>query len=173
MSLLVLGNIVCFIGSLFMFAGGILKKKNTIITVQCFQFGILAVGNLLLGGISGFVSDILSLVRNLVCIKREYTQTLKIIFIALQVILTAIFNNLGLVGWLPTLAACIFTWCLDTKNVVLLKALIILAQLMWAIFDLSIRNYSTLAFDVATVVSNLVGIYRVLRGKQSGEPGTV
>lgn len=141
---------------------GLIKQKNKILWTQTIQFAVLGAGNLILGGISGAIADFISVIRNLISLKREFTLPFKIIFIGLQIVLTAIFNNAGFIGWLPTLAACIFTWCLDTKNEILLKVLIIFAQLMWAIYDLQIKNYTTLIFDIMTCVSNTIGIFIIL-----------
>ena len=162
MNLLLAGNLVCLAGSVLMVAIGLIKEKKKILEAQCLQFGIFTVGNLMLGGVSGAISDGISIFRNLVCLRREYTPALKLLFIALQLGLTAVFNNLGLIGWLPVIAACIYTWCMDRVSEVPLKALIIATQLMWATYDLNIQNYTTLAFDLMTVLSNLIGILVLL-----------
>ncbi len=169
MSMLLLGNAVCMCGSIIMVAIGLVKSKKKILLWQCLQFGLLSVGNLLLGGISGCIADAICVVRNLVSLRREFTTPFKLLFIGLQILLTVLFNDMGLIGWLPVLAACIFTWCLDTQNEVLLKLLIILAQIMWAIYDLAIQNYATIVFDVLTVASNLAGICRILAGRRTKE----
>lgn len=166
MNRLLLGNIVCFAGSIIMVAVGFIKSKNKILLAQNVQYAIMGTGNLILGGVSGAIADYLSIIRNFISIKIEFKWYFKIIFIAAQVILTALFNDAGIFGWLPTIAACIFTWCLDTKNEILLKCLIILAQIMWGIYDFSIKNYSTLAFDIATIISNIVGIFLVRKNNK-------
>jgi len=151
-----------------MVLSGVLKEKNKILWAQNVQFAIMGTGNFVLGGISGGIADYISIVRNLISLKWEFKWYFKIFFIVIQVILTAIFNDMGIIGWLPTAAACIFTWCLDTKNEILLKILIMLAQLMWAIYDLNIKNYSTMAFDIATMISNTIGIIRIIITKKTG-----
>ena len=163
---IIIGNIICLAGSAVMVAVGFLKGRKKILAGQCLQYLILGGGNLVLGGISGAIADGVSIVRNLLSLKIQFNWILKVIFIGIQVALTAIFNNAGFVGWLPTLAACIFTWCVDTKNEILLKLLIILAQVMWAVYDLYFKNFSTMAFDIATVISNLAGIFMILKAKK-------
>lgn len=161
MSQILIGNIVCMIGSIIMIFTGLIKSNRKVILVQCGQFGFLAVGNLILGGISGFISDAIGIIRNLVSLKFTLKWYVKIFFIILQIILTAIFNKAGFIGWLPTFAACIFTWCIDTKSEVLLKLLIILAQTMWGIYDISIKNYGTLFFDLMTITTSFISIIKL------------
>lgn len=150
---------------------GFIKTKKKILIAQCVQYAVMGSGNFVLGGISGGIADYICIVRNLISLKWEFNLPLKIIFIAVQIGLTAFFNEAGFIGWLPVFASCIFTWCLDTKNEILLKILIIFAQAMWAIYDISIHNYSTLIFDIATAITNIVGIIMICKGKKS-EPQT-
>lgn len=167
MNIILLGNIICFTGSVIMVLTGFVKTKKKILLTQCAQFTIMSAGNFVLGGISGGIADAICVIRNLISLKWEFTLPLKIIFIGIQIALTAVFNDAGIIGWLPVIAACIFTWCLDSKNEILLKALIILAQIMWGIYDISIHNYATLCFDVATCITNLAGIIMILKNKKN------
>ena len=45
------------------------------------------------------------------------------------------------------------------------------AQVLWAIYDISIKNYAFFVFDILTIVSNLVAIFLMVRkgGKRGGE----
>lgn len=163
MNTLLLGNFISLMGCLLMVAIGFLRKKSHILTAQCFQFGLLGLANLILGATSGFVSGVVGITRNLVFSKVKSTRFLKILFIAVQVVLSLPFVGNGLVDWLPIFAAVLFTWCIDTRSEVVLKFCIILAQFFWMLFDLYYRNYTAMAFDIFTMLSNLIGIFMVHR----------
>lgn len=152
------GNIISLIGSFVMIAIGFLKKKNQILLAQCAQFGIMGAGQAVLGGFSGVVSNIVSILRNLICVKWAFTMPFKVTFIVIQILLTAAIKPVGIIAWLPAIAACLYTWFLDLKNERLLKIVIIITQLFWIVYDFSIHNYTALAFDVFTVISNCIGI---------------
>lgn len=141
-----------------MIAIGFLKKKNHILLAQCAQCAVMGVGQSILGGFSGVVSNIVSILRNLICIKWAFTLPFKVIFIAIQIVMTALIRPAGIIGWMPAIAACLFTWFLDLKNEIMLKVVIIVTQLFWMVYDFSIQNYTALAFDVFTVISNCIGI---------------
>ena len=157
----VIGNVVSFIGAMFMIAIGFLKRKRHILVAQCFQFGIMGAGQWILGGITGVISNLVSIVRNLVCMWLPFRLPLKLTFMLIQVLMTLAVKPVGLVAWFPTVAACLYTWFLDTKKETLLKIVIIACQLLWIVYDASIQNYSALIFDVFTVFSNLVGIFMI------------
>ena len=165
MNTLILGNLISFLGCLLMVSIGFLRKKSHILTAQCFQFGLLGLANLILGATSGFISGIVGITRNLVFSKVKSTLFLKIFFIVLQIALSLPFIGNGVIDLFPILAAVLFTWCIDTRSEVVLKTYIILAQLIWLFFDLYYRNFTAMAFDAFTVLSNLIGIILVRRQK--------
>ncbi|MBE7018051.1 MAG: YgjV family protein [Ruminococcaceae bacterium] len=162
MSIVLIGNILSFAGCILMVLVGLIKDKGRILSTQCVQFALQAAANLTLGGISGFISNIVSLVRNLVYSRCKITLWLKIGFIALQLLLA--FGSLGegIVALLPITATVLFTWFLDTESGVKLKIVIISAQILWLIYDLLHLNYVAVAFDAFTMVSNVIGIFLIL-----------
>ena len=165
MNLLFLGNAISMIGCLIMVLIGFLKKKNQILIAQCVQCLFMGVGNLVLGGVSGFICNIVTIIRNLVFVRFQNTTFLKVFFILLQFVLSIGTLSAGWISWLPILAAALFTWCMDTKSAARLKLCILCTQVMWLIYDLYYRNYVASAFDVMTMVSNVIGLYMVTRKK--------
>ena len=165
MNLLVIGNAISMVGCLIMVIIGFLKKKNHILVAQCAQCMFMGVGNLVLGGISGFICNIVTILRNLVFLRFRNTNLMKISFILLQFVLSIGTLSAGWISWLPILAAALFTWCMDTQSEVRLKIVILCTQVMWLTYDLYYLNYVASAFDVMTMVSNLIGLYMVSKKK--------
>ena len=123
----------------------------------------MGAGNLILGGVSGFISNVVTIFRNLVFLKLKNTVFLKVFFILLQLVLSWSSLTAGFISWLPLIAAALFTWCMDTKSAVKLKIVILCTQVMWLAYDLYFRNYVASAFDVMTMVSNVIGLYMVCK----------
>jgi len=167
MNTVLLGNIIATIGAIIMVCIGLIRSKRNILLAQSLQFLIMGIGNLVLGGFSGFLSNMLGITRNLVCLRWNLNTPLKVLFIALQTALTLLINHEGWTAFLPVIAATAFTLVLDTENVLLVKSVIIVGQICWTIYDLSIRNYASAAFDIFTIVSNLAGIIMICRKKNS------
>ncbi len=171
--MLLLGNLITLVGCGLMVGIGLIKEKKKILAVQCVQFGFLAAGNLCLGGVTGFIANLVSLLRNLAFARGKTFRGMKWGFIALQLLLSlcTIGENAGIwYFWMPILAAAIFTWFLDTKSEIRLKVVIILTQGLWLMYDLGIRNYVAVVFDVFTMLSTAIGI-GLIRKKQRQEAG--
>jgi hypothetical protein len=165
MNPLLIGNAISMIGCLIMVAIGFLKKKSHILIAQSVQCCFMGFGNLILGGVSGFICNIVTILRNLVFVKYPVTAKLKITFIALQLFLSLGSMNLNVITWLPLLSASLFTWFLDTASAAKLKVVILCTQVMWLIYDLYYRNYVAAAFDIMTMCSNLIGFFMVRKSK--------
>ena len=163
MNLLLIGNAISMIGCLIMVLIGFLKRNNHILMAQCAQCLFMGAGNLILGGVSGFISNVVTIFRNLVFLKLKNTVFLKVFFILLQLVLSWSSLTAGFISWLPLIAAALFTWCMDTKSAVKLKKVILCTQVMWLTYDLYFRNYVASAFDVMTMVSNVIGLYMVCK----------
>lgn len=165
MNFLFIGNAVSMIGCLIMVLIGLLKQKSHILIAQSVQCLFMGAGNLILGGVSGFICNIVTIIRNLVFLKFRNTAALKIFFILLQLILSLGSLTDGFISWLPLIAAALFTWCMDTRSAAKLKICILCTQVMWLIYDLYYRNFVASAFDVMTFISNVIGLYMVCRKK--------
>ena len=83
MNIIVIGNIVAFIGAILMVLVGFIKTKRNILIAQNIQFLIMGLGNLILGGVSGFIVNIVGILRNIICLRWNLNVPLKIFFIAL------------------------------------------------------------------------------------------
>ena len=165
MNPLLIGNAISMIGCLIMVAIGFLKKKSHILIAQSVQCCFMGFGNLILGGVSGFICNIVTILRNLVFVKYPVTAKLKITFIGLQLLLSLGSMSLNVITWLPLLSASLFTWFLDTASAAKLKIVILCTQVMWLIYDLYYRNYVAATFDIMTMCSNLIGLFMVIKSK--------
>lgn len=160
MDMVLLGNIVAFIGCMIMVYIGILKTKKGILAAQCVQCVFMGAGNFILGAGPGVISNVLNIVRNLVSFRWKFGVWHKAVFCLAQVVLTAIVNEHGIIGWLPVVAGVLFTCYMD-KGEEKLKYVIIAGQVMWAVYDLVMKNYTGCFFDLLTLGTNLIGLYRV------------
>ena len=120
------------------------------------------------------MTNIVSMLRNLWTFKFKYNLAVKLVVITVQVALSLKINNMGIIGWLPVLSACTFTWFLDVKSDIGLKILICTTQIPWLIYDLYIFNYTGTVFDILSLISNSIGIMilrknAILKAKENAE----
>ena len=164
--MLLLGNIAAFVGCVIMVAIGLVKKKEHILTAQCIQFAFMGLGNLALGASAGVISNAVSIVRNLVFARVNNTIMLKVLFIAVQAMLTLLTGGTAVIEWLPVIAVVVYTWCLDIKSDVGFKMVILGTQVLWTVYDLHYRNFVAFTFDLLTMVSTVIGIIRIKKEKR-------
>lgn len=162
---LVIANIISLIGCVVMVAIGLINERKKILLTQCVQWTIMSISNLMLGGITAVISNTISIARNLYSIKKPLTMPIKLLIIAAQLSLTIAINKQGLLGWLPAIGVVTFTLFLDVKDEKILKLWMIFGQTLWAIFDISLKNYTAFAFDIFTIISTLIGIWKLLQEK--------
>lgn len=157
-STVLIANAIALVASFMMVGVGLIRDKRRILLVQSVQFVLGGTSNLLLGGVSGCISNFIGIARNLCCVKRGMSLALKIIFSVAQAALTLLFSRGGALELVPIVATCIYTFALDTKNPVFLKSVMVVAQVMWLVYDFAVRNYVASAFDVFTTCSLLISI---------------
>ncbi len=158
---IIIGNIIALIASILMVLAGFQKKKKKILFIQIIQIALSVISNLVLGGYTGAIINAVSCVRDILCYKEKIGNKEKIIIIILAVGLSFVFNNLGWIGLLPLAATVVYIIFMNTKDVVRFKILIIFSMIMWLIYDLYIKSYTSGVFDFMSVIANLIAILQI------------
>lgn len=158
---IIIGNIIALIASILMVYSGTSKQKKKILHFQTVQIGMLVISNIILGGITGAIINALSLIRNTLCYKDKLGLKEKVVITILATILTLKFNNLGYIGLLPLISTVTYIWLMNIKNVKRFKLLIIFTMLMWFIYDIVIKSYTSAIFDFINIVANIVTLFQI------------
>ena len=165
MNYILIGNIIMLASSIIMVSTGLFKTKKKILFMQCIELSLSTTGFIVLGGFTGAVANGLSIIRNVLCYKNKLGIVEKIILTILLSVLTILFNNTGLLGYLPLISAIVYLWLIDIKDIIKFKYMVIGIMSLWCIYDFTVHAYTTFAFDVATIISNIIGIYNIRRDK--------
>ncbi len=163
---IIIGNIIGFIGSMFMILGGSIKDKTKSLMAQSMQLVCLAISNLVLGSISGFIISLISAFRNVLSFFNKLNKLMIGIIIVLMIVLTVKFNTLGFIGYLPLINNIVFILCMNTKDNVKFKWLTIFYMVLWLIHNVYIKAYSTSIFNTITIITSLITIYRIKSDKE-------
>ena len=158
---IIIGNIIALIASILMVYSGMLKQKKKILHFQTVQIGMFVVSNIILGGITGAIINVLSMIRNILCYKDKLGLKEKIVITILATILTLKFNNLGYIGLLPLISTVSYVWLMNIKDVKKFKWLIVFTMLMWFIYDVVIKSYTSAIFDFMNIVANIVTLFQI------------
>ena len=118
-----------------------------------------------LGGITGATINAISMIRNIICYKEKLGTREKIIITILAVVLSLIFNNLGIIGILPVISTVTYVWLMNVKDVRKFKLLIAFTMLMWLIYDTVIKSYTSAIFDFMNLIANVITVFQIRKLK--------
>lgn len=161
MNTVLFGNIISFVSAVLLIVMGLTKTRKKILTLQLSQVSLLAVSNAILGAYTGAVSNLIALVRNILCLKVKYSLTIKLLVSAALVGLGLLTNDRGFLGLLPIAGTVLVTCSLDCEDVVKLKSAYIISQSVWIFYDLAVKNYVAAVTDTFGVAANIIGIISV------------
>ena len=158
---ILIGNIIALIGSILMVYSGTIKHKKKILYVQTIQICLFIISNLVLGGITGAIINGIGCIRNILCYHEKLGLKEKIILSLASIILSLYFNNLGIIGLLPLISTVVYIFLMNIKNVKKFKMLVIFTMIMWLVYDLFIKSYTSALFDFMTIITNMVVILKM------------
>ena len=160
---IIIANIIDFVAAIVQVGSGAIKKKSRILIVQTVQLLMQAVSMLLLGGVTGAVSNVLSCFRNFLCYKDKLNVVWKVILIVASIGFTIALNDQGLLGIIPAAVCTIYIIFMDIKDPVKFKLLVTLSFVPWAVYHFILKSYTGAIFDVATVVTNAVTLFKMVK----------
>jgi hypothetical protein len=161
MNTLILGNIIALIAASLSVVIGIIKSKKKVLFTQTIQYITYATADFILGGITGAITNLIGIFRNVLCYKEKLSKIIIAIIILISIILTLIFNNLGFIGLLPLFNNIVYTIFINVKDEFKFKILILTQMILWLIYDLTIKAYTSAIFEVITIISCIITGYQI------------
>ena len=160
---IIIANIIDFVAAIVQVGSGAIKKKSRILIVQTIQLLMQAVSMLILGGVTGAVSNVLSCFRNFLCYKDKLNLAWKIILIVASIGFTIALNDQGFLGIIPAAVCTVYIIFMDIKDPVKFKLLVTLSFVPWAVYHFILKSYTGAIFDVATVATNAVTLFKMVK----------
>lgn len=162
----IIANVIDFIAAAIQIGSGAVKKKSKILVIQIFQMLLQGISMLLLGGITGAISNVLSIFRNYLCYREKLNNYWKAAFIVASVAMTIIFNKQGLLGVIPAFVTVVYIIFMDIKDPIKFKLLVTLSFIPWMIYHFFLKSYTGAIFDAATVVTSAVTLFTMIAAKK-------
>ncbi|MCR5415394.1 MAG: YgjV family protein [Pseudobutyrivibrio sp.] len=170
MSIITIGRIFSLLACILMVIIGWLKTKKAILWTQNLQLILFSISYACLGGIAAVVSNLVSLLRNLICLKWNLNNYLKVFFIAFQAVFTFITTNNTPIDWLPFAAATMITLSLSSKNDLIIKLGCIGSTICFGLYDFNLANWPVLFFDIFSFITSIIGVFRILKAQKESAP---
>ena len=154
-------QVLSLIGYVLMVVTGYIKKEKKMLRTQDVQLVFIIAMGVLLNAFSGIIINSIQIIKNEIYLKGKLNKYTKAVIVGLGIVMTLIFNNGGIAGWLPAVNLFIFTYFLGMGGAMGIKALIFITTCGWAIYDFSITNYVGFVFDILTLISCIIGVIRL------------
>ena len=143
------------------------KTAKGVLVVQSISQLIYGIGTIVLKGYSGAVQNLVSILRNFVAIRKISSPLIEWTLVALGVALGLLFNNLGLIGYLPVVANLQYTLAVFKfkENERALKISFAICIGLFAIFNCAIFNFVGVASNLVVLGTTLVMLFKQQTGK--------
>lgn len=159
-------NIIDFAASMVQIYSGVVKEKKKILFWQTLQLGMQTFSMLLLGAFSGAVSNVLSVIRNILCYREHMNWPVKILLIAVQFVLTILFGGGTAISWLPFAVCTVYILFMDIQDPIRFKILVTATFAPWVIYYFLYHSFTGAFFAAATVVTNLISLSQMIRKRR-------
>ena len=157
---ILIGNICSLCAVLTDSFSGTRKKRNEILGIQIVSSAFYSASTIVLKGYSSSLQSAVSILRNLAAIKNIKSKVVERTLILLGVVLGFVFNNRGLIGWLPIVAnleysVAVFRFKDDERK---LKYAFIVNMLLFFVFGIFIKNYVAAAGNIVVTVTTALSL---------------
>jgi hypothetical protein len=167
-----IAQVLSLIGYTLMVITGYIKKEKKMLRTQDVQLIFIIAMGVLLNAFSGIIINTVQIIKNEIYLRGKLNKYTKAAIVGLGIVMTLIFNNGGIAGWLPAVNLFIFTYFLGMGGAIGIKILIFITTCGWGVYDFSIKNYVGFIFDILTIISCIIGIIRLKKDGDSNN-GTV
>ena len=158
----ILGNVCSLLAMITDSISSTRKTAKGVLLVQCVSQMIYFVGTILLKGYSGAVQNAVSIIRNLVAIRKINSAVVEWTLVILGVALGIGFNNLGLIGYLPVVANLQYTLAVfrfkDNERALKISFAICIG--LFALFNLAIYNFVGAGTNLFVMISTLIFLFK-------------
>ena len=143
------------------------KTPRGVLLVQCVSQVFYVIGAVVLKGYSGAVQNAVSIVRNLSAAFKVGGKVVEWASVVAGVVLGVVFNNRGLLGWLPIVAnlqySLVVFRCGDDER--LLKMSFLVAVVLFAFFNGVILNFVGVAANVVVLTMTALELWKSRKRK--------
>ncbi|MGT2906617.1 YgjV family protein [Streptococcus dentiloxodontae] len=147
------------LGALCLAYSSFAKNRENMLIWQIIDYLLTAIANILLGGYTGAMTIMVSVIRNTLIIKKQDTPLRILLLVLIQIGAGIYLNQLGWIGFLPIISSLSYTLATFlTAKVEWLRWVIIENMLLWLIYDITIKAFPASVMDIFIIVTTLIAI---------------
>lgn len=159
---IVIGNVCSLLAMITDSVSSTRKTAKEVLVVQSLSQLIYCIGTVILKGYSGAVQNVVSIIRNLVAIKKLDNRVVEWGLALLGVVLGIGFNNLGWIGLLPVIGNFQYTLVIfkDENNERAMKISFAISVALFTIFNAAISNVVGVCGDLFILATTLIMLFK-------------
>jgi len=157
MDSVLIANIISFLALFFTFYASSRKEKKKVLFYQTIYMIMMLSTNIILKAHVAIITNLVAITRNIIVIKDINFKNSRYVFASIVVVFGLIFNNRGIVGFLPIIANLCQTLVIanpKSKDIHIHAALSV-SYSVWSIHGLLIQNYVSFATDFINALINI------------------
>lgn len=155
-----MAQILGFFYTLFLMISNFKKTSGQILIFQTISFFFKSVHYLLLGGLSGFYSSVISMIRNILFSKVKKNYYLMIIFIMIYFIM-GIFTYKDIGSIIPSFASIFYTVIINTNTPCILRKGMIVNCLLWLIYNVYVGSIAGIITQIVMIITTFISIIKL------------
>ena len=158
---LILGNLFSFLSASCIAISVIKRNKSDLIWWQIIDIIFCLFSNVFLAAYSALITNLISLLRNILSYKNKLNVKLTILLTILCIIVGFLVNNRGIFGILAIIASASYTvFMYTTKNNQQMRYALIFNLTLWFIHDFYIQAYPSTILEFFLVLWTGIQILR-------------
>lgn len=177
-TLLIIANVLSFIGNAFFSLSAILHSKKKIVISQSTNYVFAIVSEAMVGAYSALIQEASALIKNIVLLfVKEKEKLVRLIVSAICIILALVlgivininYNDNVWYGYLPIAGALIYSTTvvfafMKEMNVIttelILKSSLTINSVLWATYGFFVKLYPILMFNIINLILCIISIIR-------------
>ena len=149
-----------FIYALFLIISNFGKTAKKILLIQTMAFFFKSIHYYLLGGVSGFLTSLVSMIRNLLFSKKACNLIWTIIFITIFIGI-AVISYKGVYTLFPVLATIIYTIIINYEKPKYLRVGMLITSMSWLLYNIYVESWAGTVIQIILLISNITAIIKL------------
>lgn len=156
-------QIIGFIGYIILLYSLWNNKKEKLLKYRVLGNIIIAIHYLLLGGIIGFITNIITAFRGIVYSNKNKKFFSKVIWVYIFIVIyigMGIYNQTGIISILPAIGATVVSITLWKDNLKFIRLAFILEGIFWIIYAINAGSWSAIIIESILLISTMATLIK-------------
>lgn len=158
-----LGVLICIVSGISYLS----KRKETYLAEQLLVNVLYGTQYLLLGSFAGAISNAVSLIKYVVFYhnakKGRQNPLWQVFFFCVLSVVLGLFALGEWYTWVPIITSVIFTYAIWQDNPIVLRAIVIVCNIMWIVFNIAVAAYVSALYSFVELMFALVTMCQLLK----------